>query len=180
LEIIQCARERNNGPLDLAVRLNGALPFLERAGRWAEGEAMAREYAALLREMGGGHGDMLYWADLYIAQFVSLQGRLDEAEPLMQAMLKRENEAESAQSHARLHRCYGSHLIRRGLYQEAETSLNAAVDRLGDVREGTSRIYRDDVITEFIALYEAWGKPEKVKHYQALREEVLHGVAAAE
>jgi len=172
LQIIECAKMQNES-LQLIVRIMEGLPLLERGGRWAEGESFAREYRNVLEQMGGGHGDMRLYGDLFIARFVSLQGRFEESGPLLQALLAREHEADDDQTRARLHMCWGSDLARQGLYQQAEQSLLAAADRLGDVHRGTSDKTPDDLIGEFIALYRAWGRPELADEYEAMRKQTL-------
>jgi hypothetical protein len=65
--------------------------------------------------------------------------------------------------------CWGSDLARQGLYERAEQSLLAAAERLGDVSRGTNEKTPDDLIAEFISLYSAWGKPDKVAEFETLR-----------
>jgi tetratricopeptide (TPR) repeat protein len=168
LQTINCAKVQNNA-LRLIVRIMGALPYLERSGRWAEGESIAREYRNVLEQMGGGHGDMRLYGDLFIARFVSLQERFEESGPLLQSLLTREHEADDDQTRARIYMCWGSDLARRGLYEQAEQNLLVAADRLGDVRRGTDDKTAGDLIAEFIALYRAWGKPELADEYEAMR-----------
>jgi hypothetical protein len=72
---------------------------------------------------------------------------------------------------ARLHLFHGSLLWRRGAFEESEAELQAAVDALDDVRLGTIDANPDDVLIEFIALYEAWGKTEKATEYRRLQQE---------
>jgi hypothetical protein len=74
---------------------------------------------------------------------------------------------------ARLERRYGEHLIRRGALEEAEQRLMLATELVGDVRRGTWHAVPDDIICAFIALYETWGKPEKVAEYRRLQQESL-------
>jgi eukaryotic-like serine/threonine-protein kinase len=178
LRIIECVRTQSASTVDMLSWIGSALPYLDQGGRWAEGEALAREFSAALRAIGGGHDDMLFNGDVYIARFVSLRGRHDEAEALFQALLPREREADDPQSRARLYLFYGSDLIRRGQYEQAEQRLRAAEDRLDDIRRGTDLSQPDDLIAEFIALYQAWGKPQKVQEYQALREQALAEIAS--
>ncbi|MCI0366172.1 MAG: serine/threonine-protein kinase [Phycisphaerales bacterium] len=169
LERIECSR-RFGALVPLLGHMRAALPILERAGRWVEGEALAREYTAELRKLGGGHDDMLYEGEVYVARFVSLQGRLDETEALFQALFPRENELQS-QLRARLHLFYGAYLSQRGLYADAEQELRTAAGALDDFRLGTCRHNPDDVLVELIALYDAWGKPDKADEYRRMRDE---------
>ncbi len=120
---------------------------------------------------------MLFTSELYVARFVSLQDRLDEAEPLFQSLLAEEEQIPEGRTRARLHLFYGSHLMRRGLFPEAEQHLLTAVEWLDDIRIGTWDTHPDDVITEFIALYDRWGRPEKAEDYQRLRAELMDSAA---
>jgi hypothetical protein len=162
----------------LLGHIDDSLPILDRGGRWAQGEALAREYVAELRNYGGGHDDMLFNADLYVARFVSLLGRFDEAESLFDSLFAREAQTSDPRIRARLHLFYGSHLAQLRLFDGAEQHLDAAANLLDDVRQGTSNVNRDDVLSEFIALYKAWGKSERAAEYERLRHEVLRGVGS--
>jgi 8-oxo-dGTP pyrophosphatase MutT (NUDIX family) len=159
--------------------LSDALRYLDRAGRAVEGETLARELTAALEGLGGGHGDMLFASELYVARFVSMQGRLDEAEPIFQSLIAREGTSDRF-SRARLHLFYGGQLARRELYEEAEHELSNAVELIGDVRLGTLTSHPDDIILEFIALYDAWGKPDRAEEYRRLRTEVTSALAQTE
>jgi hypothetical protein len=173
LQRIACARQRidADNPSFLAM-LSDTLPFMDRGGFAVEGEALARELQAALTTLGGGHGAMSFTPELYIARFASMQDRLDEAEQMFQSMLGREPDLEPGHR-ARLHLFYAGQLVRRGLFDEAEQRLHKVVELRGDVRNGTWTAHPDDVILQFIALYDAWGKPEKVEEYQRLRAEAL-------
>jgi serine/threonine protein kinase len=173
LQTIACERTRGDA-MGIIVYISDALPVLDRGGRWAEGEALTHEFIDRLQAMGGGHGNMTFDADLWIARFASLQGRLDEAESMFQSLLARENEANlSPALGARLHLLHGSNLCRRGQFEEAEVEILAAAGALEDYRLGTRNTTPDDVLVEYIALYNAWDKPEKALEYQAIREETL-------
>jgi hypothetical protein len=49
-----------------------------------------------------------------------------------------------------------------------------------DIQRGTLRFYPDDLILDFIALYQAWGKSEEMQRYQALLEQNRQGLATAD
>jgi tetratricopeptide (TPR) repeat protein len=180
LRTVECARQLapSDSPLMLSA-LSDALRYLDRAGRAVEGETLARELTAALEGLGGGHGDMLFASELYVARFVSMQGRLDEAEPIFQSLIAREGTSDRF-SRARLHLFYGGQLARRELYEEAEHELSNAVELIGDVRLGTLTSHPDDIILEFIALYDAWGKPDRAEEYRRLRTEVTSALAQTE
>ena len=98
---------------------------------------------------------------------------------MFQPLLAREPEAkDDLHVIARMHYCYGAHLVKRGLYEQAEEHLQLAANALGDVRQGTWNIVPDDLIIEFIGLYRAWGKPEKVAEYLLLQQEALNQYGA--
>jgi serine/threonine protein kinase len=164
-----CARAR--GPsIELLVRVFDAMLPMDCAGHWAEGEALAREYATLLEGLGGGHGDARIQGDLYLARFTSLQGRHDEADALFAALLAREAEtAPGSRVRARLHLFHGCHLTARGAYEAAELELLAAAGQLADLSRGTSDGNPGDLVGALVDLYERWGKPERAREYRALR-----------
>jgi tetratricopeptide (TPR) repeat protein len=157
----------------LLGQIGQALPYLDRGQRPVEGEALARELSLALAKFGGGHGDISFDSELYVATFVSMQGRLDEAEPLFQALFAREKQVQDSHARARLHLFYGSQLTRRNRFEEAERELESAVNNVGDIRRGTWDTHPDDMILAYITLYKAWGKPERVEEYQQLRQRVL-------
>jgi serine/threonine protein kinase len=172
LQELEC--NRREAPIILVASMCDALPILDRGGRWVDGERYARELVGLLNQLGGGHGPMVLEAQLATARFISLQGRLDEADQMFQALMPREDEAkDDLHVLARMHYCYGGHLVRRGLYEQAVQHLQKATEALGDVRTGTWNAVPDDLIIEFIGLYQAWGKPEKVAEYERLQLEAL-------
>jgi serine/threonine protein kinase/tetratricopeptide (TPR) repeat protein len=168
---IRCARQRApDGGIVLIGMLSDGLHYLDRAGRAVEGEALARELNAELLKFGGGHGDMSFSSEMCIAHFVSMAGRLEEAEALFQPLLAREAFVSDSAALARLLRCYACHQMRRGSFERAEQCLERAVALRGDVREGTWNDMPDDLIVAFIQLYQAWQRPEKVREYERLRE----------
>ena len=71
---------------------------------------------------------------------------------------------------ARLHLFYGGHLARRGSFEQAEQHLVRAVERTSGKWAGTLDTHPDDVLVEFIALYDAWGRAEKADGYRGLRQ----------
>jgi len=186
LKKIACARQSGDA-MALIVSISDALPILDRGERWVEGEALAREFIERLNAMGGGHGDMLFDAEVWIARFVSLQGRLDEAESMFQSLLTRagvlirgaprmgapEQVDLRATVRARVHLFHGSNLCRLGVFEESEIEIRTAADTLDDFRLGTHNSNPDDVLVEFINLYNAWGKPERAAEYQAIRDQTL-------
>jgi eukaryotic-like serine/threonine-protein kinase len=174
LRRIACLRTQNApGSPPLVSSISDALPYLDRAGFAEEGEALARELYDALANLTG-HGTAAFNAQMYIARFVSLQNRLDEADALFRTLLETSEQAETDVQRARAHLLYGSHLARRGRFEDAERELLIAVDlRGGDPRHGTWVMHRDDIVVEFIALYQAWGKPDRADEFRRLRDEML-------
>jgi tetratricopeptide (TPR) repeat protein len=173
LREIECRRQEE--PILLVSTMTEVIPILDRAGRWSEGEQCARELAQEMAKLGGGHGPMVLDAELATARFVSLQGRQNEADRMFAELLIREDEAR-VDSHvlARMHMFYGAHLAKQGRFEEAEQQLQRAAAAIPDIRNGTWYWTPDDLIVEFIALYQAWGKPERVPEYERLQYEALH------
>jgi tetratricopeptide (TPR) repeat protein len=175
LQELQCSRTASN-PLILLGHMYEAMPFLDYGGRWAEGEAVARETSDLLKEYGGGHGAMLIGAESHIARFVSLQGRLDEAEELFKQLVSRIENGEVSEEPnfaARIRLHYGAHLVKRNRLDEAEQQLLEVLRIQGDPRLGTWDSIADDVLNELITFYRAKGNSVKVREYEQMREEAL-------
>ncbi|MCI0630836.1 MAG: protein kinase [Phycisphaerales bacterium] len=174
LRRLECVRRQFAvaSPAVFLGALYDTLRYLDREHA-ADGEALARELLAALQKFGGGHDDTAFVAELYMAHFVSIQNRLDEAELMFQSLLAREENSQHARTRARLHLYYGSHLTRRDQFNQAETHLETATGLVGDIRIGTWDSHPDDIILGFIVLYEAWNKPDKLKEHQRLRDELL-------
>lgn len=151
--------------------LSDSLPYLARGGYSADGLAVAREVAALMRSYGGEHGDALVSSEMYAALFESMMGEHDLADMRFEPLLLAENAIASTHAKARLHLCYGTHLANRGLYEQAEEQFGLAAVIRGDPCRGTWPDLPDDLVLAYIALYEAWQKPEKALEYRSLREE---------
>jgi hypothetical protein len=149
---------------------NDALPYLDRAGLLEQGEAIARELADALRQMGGGHGNILFGAELNVARFTSRRGRIEEADPMFTAL--RSGPLPGGRLQGRLHLFYGSHLAAQGRFEEAEAEMFEAAKWTGDLRRGTTSAHADDILFELIGLYEAWRKPEKADEYRQMRAEL--------
>ena len=168
LHLIGCMRAGSSGDsLRLLATLTDALPFFDRASRWPEGEACAREVLEILKSMGDSHiGTFLY--ETYIAHFASEQGRLDEADGLFQSLDGRKSEADDDAERIRHDLWYAGHLTRRGDFKQAEGRLKNVMEVIHDVRDGTTAWYPDDILVEAIALYTAWGMPEEAQKYQTM------------
>ena len=175
LHNIECQRSSGN-PIVVLGTMYEAMPFLDQGGRWSDGEAIARETSEILREYGGGHGAMQIGADSHLARFVSLQGPLDEAQDMFDALLQRLADGEAADDPnlaARVHLHYAGHLIKRGDLTGARNHLNTVESLTGDIRGGTFDTVSDDIIVEFIAFHQAASQPEQAERYRQMRAEVL-------
>jgi serine/threonine protein kinase/tetratricopeptide (TPR) repeat protein len=174
---IQCRRQegRPSDPVLLAA-IHDSLPYFDRAGWNVEGEARARELAAAMQHFGATHGNLDFTSGVYIANFASIQARAAEAEAIFGSLLEREEQAVTGDA-ARLHLLYGLHLVRQGLFDEAERQLVATADLIEDIRVGTGwESHPDDVILGFITLYDAWDKPDQAEGYRRLRDEIMSAV----
>lgn len=171
LRRIDCIRAHGEAArVALISAIADALPYLERGGRAAEGEALARELSGPVRSFSR---DLAFYADAYAARFVSMLRRLDEADALFQTLLDRAAEVTDAHVRARLHLFFGQHLALQVRFEEAELSLQSAAECLDDVRTGTRPTHADDLAAAFAELYSAWGRPELARGYAELREEAL-------
>ncbi len=170
IHAIGCLRGRMAAidPVFMSIA-SDSLRYLERAGRAVEGEALARELSASLHGLGGGHGDLRYMSEPFVASFVSMQNRLDAAEALYGPLLAAEAGLPDDRTRARLHVSYAGHLVRRQRFAEAERELQKAVSGSGNILKGTWDTHPDEIIVAFITLYEAWGKPAKAAEYRQLQ-----------
>ena len=172
LQLLEYSRVNDDAIIRVSS-ISSALPILDRGRRWAEGESLARELSNELAKLGGGHGSMLLNADLSVARFVSLQERLDEAEALFQSLLNRKGDAaDDSRALARIHLFYGSHLRLQKNFEASEKELQIAASTVPDICHGTSIFNPDDIVVEFIALYDDWGKPEKAAEYRQMLDEI--------
>ena len=170
--IIECARTASaTDPVSFISSLGDGLKYFDRAGRAAEGEATAREALAALSRFGGAHQDVAGAFESYLAHFVSMSGRVDEAEPLFVRLLANEESLPGPTLRARLQRFYAAHLSRRGLFQEAEGRLQRAVSIYGQAPKGVRDPVPDETLCGFIDLYKAWDRSDKVREFERLREE---------
>jgi hypothetical protein len=109
---------------------------------------------------------MLFDADLWVARFIWLQGRDEEASRAFDVLSSQASALPRGRKLARLHLFRGCDLARRELYEDAERELLAAVAALDDYRLGTCLANPDDLLLELIALYDAWGRPEEAERHR--------------
>jgi hypothetical protein len=132
---------------------------------------MARELIGLLERAAAGHPGMDWGPRIFLARFLSAQGRREEAEAAFESILAREEAIADPYDRAKLHLFHGSHLVALGEYETAEHSIAAAVALVEDLRLGIFRSHPDGVIVGLIALYEAWGRPDEADRYRRLQQE---------
>lgn len=171
LHALRCLRESSpNDFISLMSDMTDVMYYLDRAGRAAEGEALARESVALFAKFGGHVST--FRSDLFVANFVSMAGRFDEAEELFRPLRASANASGKPFAQACAELAYARHLTRRGRFDEAEQGLNRCAE-LRDMRLGTYDGLPDDIVLAYVELYQAWGKTEKVKEYEAIRQEAF-------
>ncbi len=66
---------------------------------------------------------------------------------------------------ARVHLFYAAHLRKKHEYEEAEEHLKQATSFVRDVRQGTCTANPDDIVKEYIALYEVWDRPHEKESF---------------
>lgn len=166
---IHCTRTSSpEDKLGLIGDLNDAMHFLERAGRASEGEAIAKEMVDELEKFGG-HASS-FDARLFVAGFVSMSGRNEEAEKLFETLRSQADVSTNKYAKIDYDLMYARHLTRLGRFDEAEQHLQRCVMARGDIRLGTYDGLPDNIVYAYIQLYKAWKKPDKVREYEQLRE----------
>ncbi len=171
LQALQCLREASpNDIISLMSDMTDVMYYLDRAGRAAEGEALARESVTLFARFGGHVST--FRSDLFVASFVSMAGRFEEAEELFRPLRASADASGKPFAQACAELAYARHLTRRGRFDEAEQGLNRCAE-LRNMRLGTYDGLPDDIVLAYVELYQAWGKTEKVKEYEAIRQEAF-------
>ncbi len=177
LKRLEYARAGNPNPISIIAKLADSLPYLDVGERWDEGERIAREYANELTNTPG-HQDLSLVARAYVARFVSLQGRIEEANSLFDEVIRETpTEAKIDHSIAKVHFFFAQHQRLYGTLELAEKHLKLAEAALSDIRIGTCRANPDDVILEFIRLYDQWNRNSEKARYEALLREVQYSLA---
>ncbi|MFO0832297.1 MAG: serine/threonine-protein kinase [Phycisphaerales bacterium] len=171
LRAFHCLRETS--PNDLVTQLSDVtdvLYYLDRAGRAAEGEALARESIAWFARLGGHVSS--FRSELFLAGFVSMAGRFEEAEGLFRALQAGADASGGPFARACVDLAYGRHLTRMGRFEDAEGRLDHCA-QLRDMHLGTYEGLPDDIVVGYIQLYTAWNRPEKVREYEAIRQQTF-------
>lgn len=177
LKLLEYTRAGNPSPISLVAKLGDALPYLDAALCWDKGECIAQEYAQELAH-APGHADLLLVARAYVARFISMQGRIDEAEILFNNLiLQMPRRDGNDHSIARVHLFFAQHQRQHGSLELAEKHLKLAEAALPDVRTGTCRTNPDDLILEFIRLYDQWNRSSDKTRYESLLKEVQYSLA---
>jgi eukaryotic-like serine/threonine-protein kinase len=161
LRCVECVR--GAAATEAAVRvttLMDSLPYMDRSGRGREGEAISRDLRAALDDRGAVFAGLSRQAELWTAHFVSMQGRLEEADAAFQSLRERLDELPPAIA-ARLGMLHGRHLTRKARFAEAECELLAALDFYADATQLYWQTGPPDVLAALVELYDAWGDVER-------------------
>lgn len=173
LRCVECAREHSGaGSIVHLSVLSDLVRLLDYAGHWEQGEQVARELCLGFEKFGDAHGPLLLAPEIHLARFCAKQGRFDEAEPIFERWLAVEDTIHERHNRAQLHLFYGTYLGQLGRFEQAERELDMAVEIMGEAKciwTGDP----DDIVIEYISLYEAWGKPEKVEEYKNLQRQYI-------
>jgi hypothetical protein len=79
--------------------------------------------------LGGGHETAGVLAETHLATFVSMQGRLDEADAMFASLMSGEPTlVDAPRMRANLRLGYANHLTRRGDFEQAERELTMAAE----------------------------------------------------
>lgn len=180
LNRIEFDRTGSNNLVSLISKISDALPYLDTGGRWTEGETLAREYVAVLDNLPG-HGNLQLAASGYVARFVSLQSRTDEAEELFQELLRQASKnTQVDNAHARLHLFYAKHLRTKQRYADAEHHLQLATSFVASILEGTCQTNPDDIVREYRDLYSDWDRPQEMAKFENMLRNVQYSLASPE
>ncbi len=175
LRSIECMRTAAQvDKVAMLSRQTEAMHFLDRAGRSVEGEAIAREVATGMTKFGERASPLR--AELFLANFVSMAGRFDEAEALFQPMLVRAQESGESHAQACVNLAYAGHLMRLQKFEESDRCLARCAELTGGITIGTYDGLPDDIVFAYIQLYKGWNRPDKVREYESLRQEAF-GIA---
>ncbi len=127
--------------------------------------------------MYSGHENMTFGGRAYVARFASLQGRTEEAEAWFQKLVQDIQGASGPDGAlARVHLFYAAHLRKKHEYEEAEEHLKQATSFARDVRQGTCTANPDDIVKEYIALYEVWDRPHEKESFLRMLDEVEYSL----
>ena len=126
---------------------------------------MHRELIQTVHELGSTHVTSDY-GELFLAICVLQQGRMGEAGAIFESLLARYDQIQEP-DRSWLNLGYASYLIKRGEFELAERRLKMLIPSI-DPQEFTYAEYLDDYLRVFVALYEAWGKPELAQEYRQL------------
>lgn len=163
LENIQSSQRRGGGSGDvfLLTEMSDVLHVLDAGGRLAEGEQFSR---TLHDRLGGGdsHDNTLSKRfAIYLARFVSRQGRLDEADGLFAPILTMEISDLDLQVFRDL--AFGAHQTLRGQFADAERKLLSANGQMAE-----PNVLIVACRQELVRLYEAWQRPEDALRWRNL------------
>ncbi len=135
VKCIEMARRRAGfDNVEVIAHITDGLPMLEAGARFAEGEEYSR---ILLQRLGEGHGGSADKNQLYLARFLSGQGKTVEAEQLFAEVLASGALESDAPSDCFYCLFMGEHKLAAGKYEEANEFFEAALQRRKQLGEKT-------------------------------------------
>jgi eukaryotic-like serine/threonine-protein kinase len=152
---------------DIATDMNNLAILLTRQDKTGEAVPLYREALEMRRKLlGPSHPDVAYPL-LGIASVLIKEGKLKEAEGMLVECLRIRREQlpkddwRTALGENTLGRC----LTLQGRYAEAEPYLTRSCPLIVGAPAASSQ-YKREAIENVIALYEAWGKPDRAIRYR--------------
>ena len=138
-------------------------------GDYEKAGALYRQALAMWRKLLGDKHPVVGASLHELAVLLYLEGKYDEAEKTERQAIDTYQKSLEPE-HWRIQRCrsnLGASLVKLKRYREAEEQLLAGYAGLKAGR-GAQHAETQKAVSHLIELYEAWGKPEQAKPYQAL------------
>lgn len=154
--------------LDTLATMGQLAQLLERMGNVADAEALLVRACVLSeRGLGEGHHQTLV-AACTLSTFLMHQGRHNDARPHLTRTLKLALKADGADAFfiASIEAALGACLRALALYEASERQLTSSYERARTAL-GLMHPRTQSVLSELIALYDAWGKPRHAAPYRA-------------
>jgi len=115
-------RDGDNSVFSLST-MSDALPYLEAGGLNEKGEEYARVASA---NMGAAHGDIADLHTVYLARFLSAQGKFTEADPLFEQLAHSDQMEINSDFTCIYHLFLGEHQLAQGDIEEARQHMHEA------------------------------------------------------
>ena len=163
-----------NEHVNVAGSLVSFASAIKKMGDSIKAEIMLREALYIYRINSDYKGSTLTYALNELAILLTDKGEFVEAEHLFLETLEKANEnfQEGDWRTAITMRDFGDCLTKLKRYQEAETLLLESY-QIFKVTLGEDHSRTKKCLVYIIALYEAWGKPEKVAEFEALLSDTI-------